>query len=130
MTNLLSSGTDNKTFAKNHSGILNKTCAQALVEMLQELGVDNIFGYPGASILSVYNALSEAQNIRHILVRHEQAAVHAAEGYARVKYEYKYGYGGYTVKPVKNTAVSRHYLTEILYPESALYERHEQIAQL
>ncbi len=48
------------------------------------MGVDSIFGYPGAAVLSVYNELSQNQNIRHYLVRHEQAAVHAAEGYARV----------------------------------------------
>ncbi len=60
------------------------TCAHALVEALQEYGVDNIFGYPGAAVLSVYNELSVSKSIRHILVRHEQAAVHAAEGYARV----------------------------------------------
>ena len=59
------------------------TSASALVEVLQELGVDSIFGYPGAAILSVYNELSSSK-IRHILVRHEQAAVHAAEGYARI----------------------------------------------
>ena len=61
------------------------TCAKALVEALCELGVDTIFGYPGASVLSIYNELSLKRNINHILVRHEQAAVHAAEGYARVK---------------------------------------------
>ena len=59
--------------------------ASALVESLVELGVDSIFGYPGASILSVYNELSLKESIKHYLVRHEQAAVHAAEGYARIK---------------------------------------------
>ena len=60
------------------------TCAHALVEALVESGVDSIFGYPGASVLSIYNELAKTENIRHFLVRHEQAAVHAAEGYARV----------------------------------------------
>lgn len=60
------------------------TCAGALVETLSELGVDSVFGYPGAAVLSVYEELSQVKNIRHYLVRHEQAAVHAAEGYARV----------------------------------------------
>ncbi len=64
--------------------IQSANCAAALVETLSELGVDSIFGYPGAAVLSVYNELSLNQNIRHYLVRHEQAAVHAAEGYARV----------------------------------------------
>lgn len=61
-----------------------KTCASALIETLESLGVDSIFGYPGAAVLSVYNELSKSENIRHYLVRHEQAAVHAAEGYARM----------------------------------------------
>ena len=60
------------------------TCAKALVETLTELGIDSIFGYPGAAVLSIYDELSKVNNIKHYLVRHEQAAVHAAEGYARV----------------------------------------------
>lgn len=60
------------------------TCASALVKTLVKLGVDSIFGYPGASVLSIYNELSQVNEIKHYLVRHEQAAVHAAEGYARV----------------------------------------------
>lgn len=61
-----------------------KTSAAELVETLKKLGVDSIFGYPGASVLSIYNELFNTQEIKHYLVRHEQAAVHAAEGYARV----------------------------------------------
>lgn len=57
--------------------------AQVLLDTLQELGVDTIFGYPGGAVLPLYDALYSAPGIRHILVRHEQAAVHAAEGYAR-----------------------------------------------
>ena len=60
------------------------TCAKALVDTLLELGVDTVFGYPGAAVLSIYQELSQEDAIRHILVRHEQAAVHSAEGYARV----------------------------------------------
>lgn len=78
MTNLLIS--EKKTIKKTQSA----ACAAALVDTLAELGTDSIFGYPGASVLSIYNELSQNQNIRHYLVRHEQAAVHAAEGYARV----------------------------------------------
>ncbi len=78
MTNLLISE------EKTYQNIQSANCAQALVETLSELGVDSIFGYPGAAVLSIYNELSLNQNIRHYLVRHEQAAVHAAEGYARV----------------------------------------------
>ena len=60
------------------------TCAKALVDTLCELEVESIFGYPGASVLSVYQELSQTEKIRHYLVRHEQAAVHSAEGYARI----------------------------------------------
>ena len=60
-----------------------KTSASVLVKTLSSLGVDSIFGYPGASVLSIYNELSKADTIKHYLVRHEQAAIHAAEGYAR-----------------------------------------------
>ena len=80
MTNMLIK--DN--VSKNKVVSTSNTSAAALVEVLQELGVDTIFGYPGASVVSIYNELSFTNNIRHILVRHEQAAVHAAEGYARV----------------------------------------------
>ncbi len=54
-----------------------------LVETLLELGVDTVFGYPGGAVLPIYDALFGDDRIHHVLVRHEQAAVHAAEGYAR-----------------------------------------------
>ncbi|MGO4392267.1 biosynthetic-type acetolactate synthase large subunit [Variovorax sp. M-6] len=57
--------------------------AVALLETLIECGVDTIFGYPGGAALPLYDALHGEPRLRHILVRHEQAAVHAAEGYAR-----------------------------------------------
>ena len=60
-----------------------RTGAQALLETLVECGVDTIFGYPGGAALPLYDALYSEPRLRHILVRHEQAAVHAAEGYAR-----------------------------------------------
>ena len=60
------------------------TGAQILVKTLKDLGVDTIFGYPGGIVLSVYDELFKQNDIKHYLVRHEQAAVHAAEGYARV----------------------------------------------
>ncbi|OYU14519.1 MAG: acetolactate synthase 3 large subunit [Alphaproteobacteria bacterium PA4] len=59
------------------------TGAQIVVQALTDLGVEVIFGYPGGAVLPIYDALFAQQKIRHILVRHEQAAVHAAEGYAR-----------------------------------------------
>ena len=57
--------------------------ADILVQALVDLGVEYIFGYPGGAVLPIYDALFEHSRIRHILVRHEQAATHAAEGYAR-----------------------------------------------
>lgn len=57
--------------------------SKVLYETLKNLGVDTIFGYPGGIVLDVYNELFENSDIKHILVRHEQSAVHAAEGYAR-----------------------------------------------
>jgi acetolactate synthase-1/2/3 large subunit len=57
--------------------------ADIIVHALDDLGVDTIFGYPGGAVLPIYDALFRQTRIRHILVRHEQAAVHAAEGYAR-----------------------------------------------
>ena len=59
------------------------TGAAAIVRALTDLGVEVIFGYPGGAVLPIYDALFQQNRIRHILVRHEQAAVHAAEGYAR-----------------------------------------------
>jgi len=60
-----------------------RTGAQVLLDTLVALGVDTVFGYPGGAVLPIYDALHAEQRIRHVLVRHEQAAVHAAEGYAR-----------------------------------------------
>jgi acetolactate synthase-1/2/3 large subunit len=56
--------------------------ARALIKCLEKEGVDTIFGYPGGQIIPFYNELYDS-NLRHILVRHEQAAAHAADGYAR-----------------------------------------------
>ena len=60
------------------------TGAQIVIETLNKLGVDSIFGYPGGIVLGVYDELSKQNKIKHYLMRHEQAAVHAAEGYSRV----------------------------------------------
>ena len=59
------------------------TGAEIVVQALTDLGVEVVFGYPGGAVLPIYDAIFAQQRIRHILVRHEQAAVHAAEGYAR-----------------------------------------------
>ena len=59
------------------------TGAQALIRALEELGVDTVFGIPGGTILPAYDPLFDSKQIRHILVRHEQGAGHAATGYAQ-----------------------------------------------
>ncbi|MGV0742005.1 acetolactate synthase large subunit [Mycolicibacterium sp. XJ870] len=58
------------------------TGAQAVIRSLEELGVDVIFGIPGGAVLPVYDPLFDSQKLRHVLVRHEQGAGHAASGYA------------------------------------------------
>ena len=60
-----------------------KSGADILVEALCDLGVEIVFGYPGGAVLPIYDALFRSGRIKHILVRHEQAATHAAAGYAR-----------------------------------------------
>ena len=62
---------------------MEMTGARILMECLVEQGVDTVFGYPGATILDVYDELLNYPNIRHILTSHEQGACHAADGYAR-----------------------------------------------
>jgi len=59
------------------------TGAKMVVQALKDHGVDTIFGYPGGAVLPIYDEIFQQNDIRHILVRHEQAAVHMAEGYAR-----------------------------------------------
>ncbi len=63
--------------------VAEKSGADILIETLIELGVDTIFGYPGGAVLPIYDALFQNAKIKHILVRHEAGAAHAAEGYAR-----------------------------------------------
>ena len=57
--------------------------ADLILKVLENQGVEVIFGYPGGAVLPIYDAIFKNNSIKHILVRHEQAAVHAAEGYAR-----------------------------------------------
>jgi acetolactate synthase-1/2/3 large subunit len=59
------------------------TGSEVVLRALVEQGVEVIFGYPGGAVLPIYDAIYQQSKIRHVLVRHEQAAVHAAEGYAR-----------------------------------------------
>jgi len=59
------------------------TGAKMVVEVLKDQGVDTVFGYPGGAVLPIYDEIFQQNGIQHVLVRHEQGAVHAAEGYAR-----------------------------------------------
>ncbi len=59
------------------------TGAEITMRCLQKEGVDHIFGYPGGAVLFIYDELFKQDKVKHVLVRHEQAAVHAADGYAR-----------------------------------------------
>ena len=62
---------------------MNLSGASIVIKSLVDQGVDTIFGYPGGAVLPLYDELFKQNKLRHILVRHEQAAVHAAQGYAR-----------------------------------------------
>ncbi|MCD6156492.1 MAG: acetolactate synthase large subunit, partial [Candidatus Atribacteria bacterium] len=57
--------------------------AQMLIELLKREGVEVVFGYPGGAVIDIYDAIFDTPEIKHVLVRHEQGAAHAADGYAR-----------------------------------------------
>ena len=59
------------------------TGAEIVIQTLEDQGVDSVFGYPGGAVLPIYDAIFQQEKVKHILVRHEQGAAHAAEGYAR-----------------------------------------------
>jgi len=59
------------------------TGAEIIIRALQEEGVEHVFGYPGGAVLNIYDALCKQDKVRHVLVRHEQGAAHAADGYSR-----------------------------------------------
>ncbi|HEV2574164.1 MAG TPA: acetolactate synthase 3 large subunit [Beijerinckiaceae bacterium] len=59
------------------------TGAEMVIEALKDQGVDTVFGYPGGAVLPIYDAMFHQNFVKHVLVRHEQGAAHAAEGYAR-----------------------------------------------
>jgi acetolactate synthase I/II/III large subunit len=69
--------------AANHPSTQDLRGAEILVKALQAEGVKYIWGYPGGAVLHIYDALYKQDTMQHVLVRHEQAAVHAADGYAR-----------------------------------------------
>ncbi len=57
--------------------------AEIVIRCLQEEGVEFVFGYPGGAVLEIYDAIFKQDKFKHVLVRHEQGAVHAADGYSR-----------------------------------------------
>lgn len=69
--------------AGNDTGRREMTGAEMVVQALKDNGVEHIFGYPGGAVLPIYDELFQQEDVQHILVRHEQGAGHAAEGYAR-----------------------------------------------
>jgi acetolactate synthase-1/2/3 large subunit len=72
-----------KPAAAPHADSKTINGAEILIDTLLSLGIDTVFGYPGGAVLPLYDALYARRALRHVLVRHEQAAVHAAQGYAR-----------------------------------------------
>ncbi len=74
---------DAPTISKPAATEPSETGAEVLLRALVDQGVEHIFGYPGGAVLPIYDAIFKQNSLRHILVRHEQGAVHAAEGYAR-----------------------------------------------
>jgi acetolactate synthase I/II/III large subunit len=74
---------DGQTVAVARAGAIELSGAEMVVRALKDQGVQHIFGYPGGAVLPIYDALFANEDLIHVLVRHEQGAVHAAEGYAR-----------------------------------------------
>jgi acetolactate synthase I/II/III large subunit len=68
---------------KGHDMTREMTGAEMVIQALADQNVEHVFGYPGGAVLPIYDAIFSQNRVRHILVRHEQGAVHAAEGYAR-----------------------------------------------
>src|SRR6202142_1763708 len=71
------------TGAPARDGAIQLSGAEMVIRALKDQGVKHIFGYPGGAVLPIYDALFANDDLIHVLVRHEQGAVHAAEGYAR-----------------------------------------------
>ena len=69
--------------AQSDSSVETMTGAEIVVRALIDQGVEVLFGYPGGAVLPIYDALFSEPRLHHVLVRHEQGATHAAEGYAR-----------------------------------------------
>lgn len=86
---------------------MKMTGAQIIIETLLEQGADTVFGYPGGSVLNIYDELyKNSDRIRHIIAAHEQGASHAADGYARTTG--KTGVGDRNLRPRRNQSRHRH----------------------
>ncbi|KOX34102.1 MULTISPECIES: thiamine pyrophosphate-binding protein, partial [unclassified Streptomyces] len=72
-----------RTEGRSDTAVEHVTGAQSLIRSLEEVGTDTVFGIPGGAILPAYDPLMDSKKVRHILVRHEQGAGHAATGYAQ-----------------------------------------------
>ena len=72
-----------KQLASNQSSSKQMTGAEILIRCLHEENVEFVFGYPGGAVLHIYDAIFHQDKFKHILVRHEQAALHAADAYSR-----------------------------------------------
>src|SRR5450759_3741619 len=72
-----------ESFRQNPARIMELSGAEILIKCLQAEKVEYVFGYPGGAVLFLYDELFKQNKVKHILVRHEQGAVHAADGYAR-----------------------------------------------
>src|SRR6476661_5966361 len=73
----------NGHISRREALIMQLTGAEILIRCLQEEGVEYVFGYPGGAVLNIYDELFKQTRVKHVLVRHEQGAVHAADGYSR-----------------------------------------------
>jgi acetolactate synthase-1/2/3 large subunit len=78
MTTATATATEDK-----NTNAAEMTGAEMVIAALADQGVEHIFGYPGGAVLPIYDAIFQQQKVKHVLVRHEQGAAHAAEGYAR-----------------------------------------------
>ena len=82
------------------------TGAEIVIRCLQEEGVEYVFGYPGGAVLNIYDELFKQDKVKHVLVRHEQGAVHAADGYSRSSH--KIGVALVTSGPGRHQRGHRH----------------------
>ena len=80
--------------------------AQIIVQSLIAEGVEYVFGYPGGAVLEIYDAIYQQEQFRHILVRHEQAAIHAADAFARSRGTGKAGVALVTSGPGATNAIT------------------------